>query len=671
MRLAMIVATVLCGVWVGACTTTNLSGPDKTQETFQTVTEPVRLVADTQEHEIMGLPASLKGGLFDRTLTEVTIRPPQQALFGRMILADTIRRSPAMPVIHLGDLLDLSCRSELKRMDEVFRLAGSGWVLTPGNHDGLAMGIFNFSSDLEKIAYGSWAWDYECRIPHSGDLVVNHNPGPQGYFASNDIFIDWYLSKKQLPRAKTPKNDALTIPVALPGHSPPKGEPVWRNAAENCSADPADPGEMLHWARSEGKDQKADASNVPAMIQEVYARIEHWSRCYGTLASRSFLLQKIALPGTATAKFKVSMILLDTTQTDQRFDGLGIGLFADMNVANALQDNPGNMGYLLDNQIQALSAMIAAQKDNEIIIFGGHHPWDALSPDSKAKLAAALAGVKNPLVYISAHTHTGYWRRHLADGRNLLELNVSSLADWPIAFRELQVESTSDRKMLRIDAKLNGVSFQATAEGKQPSPSAQLVADWEQHCKDLPVTFDRLRQRHSEIVARHREARQNWAFFIDALIVDRVRNTVADNWDNFVDKLNDMEKGAEALGLAADLDPAFHDRIDQVLERIIKASPPKAPCAANDLQDCIEGAWSTMRHKLETGEVDAYYDQFSGFIAEAQAVIDGTDNDAERRYLACTAVAAALSDDSMQGDRSPDALPLENSVYDSSHVAIW
>src|SRR3954464_10621323 len=120
----MIVAAAFCGLSVCACTTLDLGEPDNTTEKFEVITEPVRLVADTQEHEIMGLPASLKGGLFDRTLTEVTIRPPQQALFGRMILADTIRRAPAMPVIHLGDLLDLSCRSELNRMDKILDLAG-------------------------------------------------------------------------------------------------------------------------------------------------------------------------------------------------------------------------------------------------------------------------------------------------------------------------------------------------------------------------------------------------------------------------------------------------------------------------------------------------------------------------------------------------------------------
>jgi hypothetical protein len=46
-----------------------------------------------------------------------------------------------------------------------------------------------------------------------------------------------------------------------------------------------------------------------------------------------------------------------------------------------------------------------------------------------ARLATVLERLEHPLVYVSAHTHQGFWAQHRLQGRCLLELNVSSLSD--------------------------------------------------------------------------------------------------------------------------------------------------------------------------------------------------------------------------------------------------
>jgi hypothetical protein len=48
---------------------------------------------------------------------EVTHRPPEQPLFGRRIVEWALQQHPGEPYIHLGDVLDLSCRVEGRLLD--------------------------------------------------------------------------------------------------------------------------------------------------------------------------------------------------------------------------------------------------------------------------------------------------------------------------------------------------------------------------------------------------------------------------------------------------------------------------------------------------------------------------------------------------------------------------
>ena len=76
---------------------------------------------------------------------EVAQRPPEQPLFGRRILEWVIENNPTEPLIHLGDVLDMSCESELIRIEKIVASARQAHVILPGNHDGLMFGIFNYN----------------------------------------------------------------------------------------------------------------------------------------------------------------------------------------------------------------------------------------------------------------------------------------------------------------------------------------------------------------------------------------------------------------------------------------------------------------------------------------------------------------------------------------------
>ena len=103
-------------------------------------TAGITLIADTQEHENKGPPdAGVQKSA--QKVVRVTLRPAQQTLFAKEVLRDVITRSddPA-PIVHLGDALDLSCRTEWQRFTEVMDSTTRPWVLAPGNHDGFAFG---------------------------------------------------------------------------------------------------------------------------------------------------------------------------------------------------------------------------------------------------------------------------------------------------------------------------------------------------------------------------------------------------------------------------------------------------------------------------------------------------------------------------------------------------
>src|SRR5262249_41486374 len=73
-----------------------------------------------------------------------------------------------------------------------------------------------------------------------------------------------------------------------------------------------------------------------------------------------------------------------------------------------------------------------------------------------------------PAVYLSAHTHQGWWRVHrLPHDRALLELNVGSLADWPIAYRLLTFDYLPSERRLRIVARLQPTAPDASAYGAE------------------------------------------------------------------------------------------------------------------------------------------------------------------------------------------------------------
>jgi hypothetical protein len=133
---------------------------------YTPLTTPITALGDTQEHQSTGFPMHDNDSAVD-AYVEVAQRPPEQALFGRRLMEWALHSHPDEPFLHLGDVLDLSCRSEAERMSRIFVEARRPGAILPGNHDGLMFGIYAYSTLGAYLAESSRSnavrWNRACR----------------------------------------------------------------------------------------------------------------------------------------------------------------------------------------------------------------------------------------------------------------------------------------------------------------------------------------------------------------------------------------------------------------------------------------------------------------------------------------------------------------------------
>ncbi|MCG8419953.1 MAG: metallophosphoesterase [Proteobacteria bacterium] len=115
----------------------------------------VLLVADNQVHYLYGDPFIQRSVFTDKHFSSTAIRPPQLDLFGQDLFRWALQSAQrSMPVIHLGDALDLACAAEFDQFAALMKQSGRTWVMTPGNHDSYFFGNFD---DIDHF------WQAACR----------------------------------------------------------------------------------------------------------------------------------------------------------------------------------------------------------------------------------------------------------------------------------------------------------------------------------------------------------------------------------------------------------------------------------------------------------------------------------------------------------------------------
>ncbi len=414
---------------------------------YVTLTLPITALGDTQEHESTGHPLHDNDSAIDAYI-EVTQRPPEQPLFGRRIMEWALQANPDEPWLHLGDVMDLSCRSEAERMARIFRSTGRTGAILPGNHDGLMFGIYRYDIVSALRDRGAAKWNTACR--RGAALEDAKHRTANEAFSKRD-FIALYLAEHAAAPQATP---GLAAP-------PPSG-------AHRVSWKHPDPNFFL--------------SAIEANLVE------------GTGYADSFLAQRLKLPRAPGATRDVIVIGLDTNQS-----GPLVGT-----VDTIMGRSPGSEGHVHPEQISVISHWVAqAARKGDIVVFAGHHNWRSLGLPTRILLRNLMEYLDHPLVYLSAHTHRGFWAVHRAlASQPLLELNVSSLSDWPIAWRRISFAYDEQANRLLVRADL-------MPHGPKPSASdAELLDAWQtQTCEASGFSPAYLRSIDFASVQRQRESR--------------------------------------------------------------------------------------------------------------------------------------------------------------------
>lgn len=549
------------------------------------LTRPIIAVGDTQEHEATGFPLHQEDGAVD-TYVEVAQRPPEQPLFGRRLLEWVIHNHPDMPLLHLGDVVDMSCKSEWLRMRKIFESGQQEKVILPGNHDGLLFGIFNHDLVTDYLKGDVLEWQRGCR-PGSESDDVSPDADGKGPAMNKRMFIQKYIEFLAAgPHAhfglKSPQRTKELKDIQL----------AWVNPD------------------MEGFVEKVDANLV-----------------FGRNYASSFIVQKLRLPPAENALRRTTIIAIDTSQLNVL-----------VGVLNMLSGgSPGDTGRVLDGQAKIIGNYVdEAQHAGELVVFAGHHSWAQLDPLTRSRIADVMKRVDHPLVYISAHTHEGWWAMHRLGNRSLLELNVSSLSDWPIAYRRISFAYDTSANRIKVAADLMPML------DSPPQSDQEIGNAWvRQACTEVDVPVEKISRRDQNIVKAQRESRGtlfDWIFESLEGVSDAARMTLYEHAHQYQDGLLDV-----IIGTYADLE----GRVPEMVEVVVPSF-----CEAGAVKACAAALISQPRDNL-AASIEAYRKKaiFANTVGEQ---LDNIDDPKAKAYMTCRAAIAAKDDfDMTPEDKRP------------------
>jgi hypothetical protein len=571
MRRSIVMLAVTAGVAGCAGFVPQPGPPPESPGRYEALTTPITAVGDTQEHESTGYPLHDNDSAVDAFI-EVAQRPPEQPLFGRRILQWALKSHPGEPFLHLGDVMDLSCRSEAERITRILDEGGRAGAVLPGNHDGLMFGIYSYRLLDAVLDPGAQRWRRVCR---RGAAPEDSRHRSDDEALSKRDFISHYLAGH------------AANPVTAPGLAvpPPRGELrlSWRNT-----------------------DARAFLSAIEAQLLD------------GGRYADSFIAQRLLLPRAPGAQREVIVIGLDTNQA-----GALVSTWDTL-----MGRSPGSAGHVHPNQVSAVTPWVTEAADNgAIVVFAGHHNWASLGLPTRLQLRNLMSNLRHPLVYLSAHTHRGFWAVHTAlDRRPLLELNVSSLSDWPIAYRRISFDYDEQAERLRVRGEL-------MPRGSAPARSdTELFAAWEaQACAQLDVEPGALRQVDREIVMRQRASRGSivqWALEALGPACEFCQEPLYEHAQAYLDAMLDA-----VTQLSSHLGQRAHQLYDVGL-------PPW--CGDTDFIGCAQSLQATRADGFAANV--ALFRRKAALVDLLSGHLDRLDSPQAAAYMTCRAVQAAKID---------------------------
>lgn len=527
-------------------------------------------MGDTQEHLATGYPLHDNDSAVD-TYVEVAQRPPEQPLFGRRIPEWALQCRPDLPYLHLGDILDLSCRVEARRIAEVFGASRNAGAILPGNHDGLMFGIYGYDVFAAVLDPNAQRWNRACQRGAAPEDVA-HKTAHEAL--TKREFIAGYIAALAHGR---PAKPGLATPSS-------KGD------------------QRISWR---SPDPNGYLSGIEARVRD------------GSVYAASFLAQRLKLPRAKGATRDVIIIGLDTNQA---------GVLA--NSWDTLTGkSPGSMGHIHLDQFQAIDKWLEESiRRGDIVIFAGHHNWQALGIETRVLLRARMARLQHPLIYLSAHTHSGFWAvdRTLSP-RPLLELNISSLSDWPIAYRLVSFAYDESAQRLQVRGEL-------MPHGNKPIRNyADLMADWESEtCARTGLPHKLIKGFDLAEVRRQRQARGNLIEWLVSGVpncesCEQILYEHANTYQNAM--LKTLLQGVAATKVADLKLPEF--------------KPPPL-CGALSFEDCSLKLLAETPKDFQGQQL--MFQRKAALVAAINDYLDRIDEPRAKAYMTCRAVQAAKVD---------------------------
>ncbi len=568
---------LLAALLSGCASVTNLPPPEtSTDGTYQALTTPIITLGDTQEHLSTGFPLHDNDSAID-AYVEVAQRPPEQALFGRRLMEWVLHNHAEEPFLHLGDVMDLSCRIEADRMNKIFKAALQTGAILPGNHDGLMFGIYAYGI-LSKNGTGKAIpevdhWNKAC-MRGAGLDDTKHKTDNEAI--SKRDFIALYIAQHQKDSRVKPQLD--------------QPRPNGRQTISWRSSDPV-----------------AFLSGIEAELID------------GNLYANSYIAQRLKLPRALGSTRDTIIIGLDTNQA---------GLAVDV-MDTLLGHSPGDLGKINPDQITAISKWVNEAKiRGDIVIFAGHHNWLSINLASRALLFNTMSQMDHPLVYLSAHTHTGFWASHKnVTGRPVLELNTSSLSDWPLAYRRISFayDEVKNRILVKGDLMPRGVAPTLT--------DADLLAAWNsQTCGKLAsVPLDKIQNEDKSLVKLQRDSRGSLFEWMVSWLTPVCPNCEAPLYQHALSYQNEMLQ--TLLQVGRDLDIKTH-QLNQV----------KLPgfCGSKGLADCAKSLLNEKPTDFKSST--DLFRRTASLVANLNDHLDDLTTPDAKNYMTCRAVQAAKID---------------------------
>jgi len=399
----------------------------------------VALIADSHAHYLYGTPTVIQTNVAD-WFSASAIRPPQADLWGWRFLRWTLGAIHAdVPIIHLGDVSDISCASEFEHfLEEMARVQGrKRWVYAPGNHDGFFYGNYDGATTPASL------WGQAC----AGSAPLDKAGVVSGYLGA---------LKKQ---------GSVSEP-----------DPGFKQFAQQFTGQEA--GKFAY------RRQGAEWAYFQRAAWHV-RRDERW----GSWIAQEVDLSWSEAPDRPPAR-RVYAILIDSAAYTKRPELLPLDNIPVLGTVFA--PNAGLRGDIPPDEIDAISEWLAdAQRENALVFIAAHHPLAALTDGSREKLGALRAKHgNNVILYASAHDHGGKWIVNAGDSTQWLELNVGSLLDSPMEFRYLQVFRTMEApERVAVYAPLRRLSDLWKALTPVAAPHCDDRVAWEPIDAAFPIGY--------------------------------------------------------------------------------------------------------------------------------------------------------------------------------------